>query len=207
MEKIAAQGGWKEAEKTMTAMAKIKPASWKEMGETIDTLKDFVEGGAVGGLQTIGADFQKTISLKVEEMLSPLLNEVTTAVDTALAPIMPLIQETMTGLAEQFSLGMGAIQALLSGNFDVWLVDQTVKFQKGIDSWSDEWKKFHLEVQKIRTAWDKVLGGIAKDWEAFWSDPLGGLGDVIGIDPGVQSLFEDIGAGWSGFWSDVGSWF
>ena len=209
MEAIAKQGGWKEAEKTMTAMAKIKPKAWRAMGDTIGDLKDFTEaGGMTGLLDTLS----ETWSLQVDDAFSELTNEVTELIATVLDPfkdeIAAFINETTITLE-------GAVlswKAILTGQWD----DFFAWMDKNM---SDDMKQFKND---FREGWDSFLNtmdkmwrGFFKDWEAFLSDPLGGLRDVIGIDPGLQKTFEDIGRGvggffgdlgkgWEGFWRDLG---
>ena len=66
----------REAEETLKALSKVKPKTWKVMGDTIETITDFVDSGVVGGLRDIGQDFKDTLSLQVESVLAPLSNQI-----------------------------------------------------------------------------------------------------------------------------------
>ena len=173
MEKIAIQGGWKEAEKTISTLAKIKPQAWKAMGETIGILEDFLEGGVIGGLADIGQDLKETVSLKVQEALSPIKNEVEQALAEALAPIMPAIQAIATEVATLFGRGMGAIEAIVTGKWDEWLKQETINFQKILDeTLTGNLAEMRLNMQKFlkMTEEGDFFRALAKGWEGFWSD-------------------------------------
>ena len=173
MEKIAIQGGWKEAEKTISTLAKIKPQAWKAMGETIETITDFIEGGAVGGLKDIGQDLQETITLQIEDFLSPLKNEVEQALADALAPIMPAINDLVKEVATLFSRGMGAIEAALTGKWEEWLRKETISYQKILDeTLTGDLAEMRLNMQKfLKMAGEgDFFRALAMGWEGFWSD-------------------------------------
>lgn len=182
MEKIAAQGGWKEAEKTMTAMAKIKPQAWKAMGETIEMIKDFTEGGVLGGLSDIKQDLEDTLSLTIQEALAPLSNQIDQALAEGLAPIMPEIQAWATGIGEFFTISIKSWEAILTGNWDEFIKFMEANVSEGLKQFRDD-------------LWSgKVAEDLAKGMQGFMTD----------INRGAEGFLADIGRGWSGFWRDLG---
>lgn len=195
-----------ESEKTASILAKIKPKQWKAMGKTVEQMKEFTEEAGMGDFVS---DLKDTLSLQIADVLAPLKNDVNEAVMEALKPILPEIVTFMTGITETIVLGIDAWEAILTGRWDAWFSEQTLKFQTGMDSWSDDLKAFHLEVQKARHAWDKNFKQFVTDWENFWKDPLGSIGQ---LREGVNAAYndwaagvgQDLAAGWSGFWRDTG---
>ena len=191
-----------ESEKAATILAKIKAKQWKEMGKTVEGLKDFTESG---GIVSFADSLTEAFNLQVEDFLSPLKNEIMDKLGEALEPIMPFVTTALNEALDQLIFGMDGIEAYLTGNFDTWLADETVKFQAGIDLWPEEIKKIHLEIQKVRHAWDKSLAQIVRDWENFWKDPLGSFRQLnTDYNEWAAGVGQDIGAMWSGFWRETG---
>lgn len=163
------------SEKALTIIAKIKAKQWKAMGKTVEQMKEFADSG---GLESLGAEFAETLSLQVQDALSPLLNEVTTAVNEALAPIMPEIVILMTGVTDQLVLAVKSWEAILTGNWDDFF------------AWMNKTATDDMKTLKnnIRQYFDDMFSGkmgrdLMAGWEGFWTD---------------------VGAGWEGFWRDVG---
>jgi len=170
------------SEKALTIIAKIKAKQWKAMGKTVEQMKEFADSG---GLEGFVGDLQETLSLQVQDALAPLKNEVNEAVMNALAPIMPQIVEFLAGVTDFLVVGIGGLEALLTGNWDTWIDKQIRKFQKDLESLNPLLREAHDNIQKWRYMWEHGRGGeaIAAGWEGFWTD---------------------VGAGWEGFWRDVG---
>ena len=180
----------KETQKTIEDLSKIKPQAWKAMGNTIETLADFVEGGVFGGLKDIGQDFKDTLSLQVEEALSPLKNQIDQALSDAFAPIMPEIQAFTTEMADWFALSIGSWKALITGQWDDVLADITKKMP--------DW--FKTMKNNFREWWDDLWSDIGRGDIGRTADIPGvPLGGSIGIDIGTAIV-----AAWTGFWSDLG---
>ena len=201
MEKIAAQGGWKEAEKTMTAIAKIKPQAWKAMGATLNTLKDLTTGGTLSGFRTIGEDFKEILDLALQDAFSEFSNEIDQALAEALEPIMPEITAVLNEILPYILISVQTWKAIITGDWDEFMKWMNANVSDELKHWKNEFRK----------GWDvaiaymmKGLDQMGKDWAAFWADPFGGLGDVVGIDPGLLQTFDDLGKGWAGFWGDIG---
>ena len=191
LEKVAEAGGWdaRQAERAtefMKEASKIKEREWKAMTGTVGALQEFA---AVGGLEGMFDRLSETWSLQVENALSPLTNEVTQLVAEALAPFMPMITETMNQITNYLTLGMGAIEAALTGNWDSWIEEQTIKFQKGMEGWDDDWKAFHTNVQKL-------LDDLEKNRASFQLDATSGASIVQDI----ETWGNDVNQWWYELW-------
>jgi len=205
MEKIADQGGWKEAEEAMKIISKIKPKVWKAMSGVLEGIKDIASGGVVETIGTFSDDLVETISLQLGDAFAPIKNEVNELLSTVLEPIMPAITTVLNEVQDKLVVGMGAIEALLTGNWDDWFLEQQLKFQAGMDGWSEDLKAFHLEVQKF-------MYNMKKRWDEFLLNPFETLADAslspgagLGIDIGMD-IGNAIIAAWTGFWQETG-WF
>ena len=194
----------KEAQETLVIMSKMKPKTWKTIGETFVILGSLVEYGVFAGLKDIGQDFKETLLLQAKEALAPLSNEIDQALAEALAPIMPEIQDFLSEMGSVIGKGIGGWKAIFTGNFDVWLKEQTIKFQLGMAGWTDELKAFHLEIQKIRQAFEDRL---KETFNNLRRGSIEELSNLPGLPTGVGTGF-DIGQGivnaWTGFWRDLG---
>ena len=190
MERVADQGGWKEAEEALTVMSKIKPKSWKAIGETTQIFMDFLDSGVFGGLKDIGEDFKTTLSLQVEEALAPLTNQIDQALSDAFAPIMPEIQAFTTEIADWFAIAIGTWEAVIKGKWDDVLQDIT-------DKMPDWFKKLKND---FRDRLDKMLDDLK-------SGSIETLSSLPGLPTGVGTGFDiaqSIVAAWTGFWRDLG---
>ena len=180
----------KEAEETLQALSKVKPKTWKVMGDTITTFADFIDDGAFGGLRDIGQDFKDTLSLQVQEALSPLKNEVEQALAEALAPIMPEIQAFTTGIADFFVLAIKSWEAIITGQWDEVLQDIT----NIMPDWFKQLKN------DFRDRLDEMFNNLR-------SGSIEGLSNLPGLPTGVGTGFgiaESIVAAWTSFWRDLG---
>ena len=90
-----------EEKKFIEAAAKIKPHQWKAMTENLTIAKEFIDNAVGGGLQVMVTSITDSISLKVQELISPIRNEVDTAIAKAIAPIMPMLS-TITNAIGSF---------------------------------------------------------------------------------------------------------
>jgi len=192
LEKVADAGGWDEraleqAKEFMEKAGKIKEKEWKAMTGTLGALKDIVDAGGMEGMLD---RWQETLSLQVENAFSPLANEVSQAVADALAPILPMITATLQEVTKYFTLGLGGLEAALTGNWDTWIETEIVKFQDSMSGWSEEWINFHTQVQiffRTIEKWraDQIAAGTAagqaalswaNDVNQWWYDLWGSLG-------------------------------
>lgn len=222
--------GSKEAEKTVTELAKIKKDQWREMGTAVDQLKGFIELGGTDEIFTnLKTHITTSISTQVEVALEPLTNLINELINTALEPFIDKLTTIVNDLTA--FIGEGAEGALIGGVVGgvaslflpggpiliaigavVGSAIQQIFGTDPMNQWRNEINQLFYDLSKDFTGFlgtmDKMWQGFLRDWEAFWTDPLGGLIDLIGIDPGLQKTFDDIGgaiaAMWSGFWSDTG---
>jgi hypothetical protein len=186
------------SEKTLKLLGKIKAKQWKAMGEAIGNLQEFTESG---GIDTLLGELGETWSLQVEDALAPLANEVNELVYTALEPIMPALVIAINEMTEFISISVKAWESIITGQWDEFFAWMNKTVSADMLLFKNE---LRAGLDSFFNTCDKMWKGFIKDWEAFWSDPLGGLGDLVGIDPGLQQTFDDLGAAWSGFWSDLG---
>ena len=177
---VATGEGGAATNKTLKLLAKIKAKEWKAMGETVEQMRDFT-----GGMDSLAANLKETLSLQVENALAPLMNEVDAAVMEALAPIMPLISEFLTEVGEMFSLGLGAITALIEGDWDEFIKKETIDFQKDMENLEGPLRDAHTMIQKFQYMWTHDRGL-----------------EAIGL--GFAGFRRDVGLGWAGFWRDLG---
>ena len=113
----------KTTQKSIESLAKIDKSDWAAIAVTAVSLKNIVESG---GLDTmfgnIVNNIVESISLKVEELMAPITNEITTAMNNILDPfileLMPVINNLSAFLAENMvGVGIGGI----AGSFLQWL--------------------------------------------------------------------------------------
>jgi len=199
LEKVAEAGGFEERAKerelelqkeVLEKMSKIKPQAWKAMGETIVILKDFVDDGVIGGFKDIGQDLKDSLSLTVQEALSPLKNEVEQAFAEALEPIMPEIQAFTMEKASWFRIAIGTWEAVIKGQWDDVLQDIS-------DKMPDWFKRLKND---FRDRLDEMFANLL-------SGSIEGLSNMPGLPTGVGTGFDiaqAIVAAWTGFWSDLG---
>lgn len=76
----------------------IKPEQWKRITETLKVVKGFMDVDT-GVLEAFKEDIKSTLSLKMEELLSPIQNSIDELWATALEPIMPFLQDVVGGIA------------------------------------------------------------------------------------------------------------
>ncbi|GAH70479.1 unnamed protein product, partial [marine sediment metagenome] len=135
------------------------------------------------------------VNLKIGELFSPLQNEITTLVNTALQPFLDdlviivndltafigegaegaLIGGVIGGIASLFLPGgiiLVAVGAIVGSALEQWFNTSEMK------SWRNDMNQFFWDLST-----GKVWEDLMKGWEGFWSD---------------------IGKGWSGFWRDLG---
>ena len=182
--------GSDEATETLTELAKVKPKTWKAMGETITLFADFIDEGTFGGLSDIGQDFKDTLSLQVEDALSPLTNQIDQALSEALSPIMPEIQAFTNEVASWFKIAIGSWEAIIKGDWDEVLQD--------ITDIMPDW--FKVMKNDFRDRLDEMFNNLR-------SGSIEGLSNLPALPTGVGTGF-DIAAGivaaWTGFWHDLG---
>lgn len=112
----------KEANKTITELAKIEKQEWAMMGLIMSNVKDITENG-LAGLTDIGvgeellSSLKDTLKTELNSALAPLKNELMDAINTLLEPIMPYLEWGINTLATMISVGTSALRGLITGNF------------------------------------------------------------------------------------------
>lgn len=76
----------------------VRPEQWKKITETLKVVKGFIDVDT-GVLESFKEDIKSTLSLKMEELLSPIQNSIDELWATALKPIMPFLQDVVGGIA------------------------------------------------------------------------------------------------------------
>jgi len=87
----------KEATEAITAIGKMDRGMWSDARITIEGIKSIVEAG---GLGAITESFMETIKLQIEDMLSPLTNEINQLIGEVMAPIKVLLNDIINNLSQ-----------------------------------------------------------------------------------------------------------
>ena len=106
--------GKKEATDALTAMAKTPPDMWVDISNMTSNLRDIV---MAGGLSKMVASLEEALSLKIEEITSPIINEINTAMAIILAPIeeqLATVFNDLSGFIAENPTG-GAIGGIVGG--------------------------------------------------------------------------------------------
>lgn len=111
--------GKKEATDALTEMAKVKPSTWTDIKDTVGDLKALA---GVGGVGAILSSFTETIKLQIENLLSPIQNEINQAIADQLAPLMTLLSGVINDLSQFLSdnktgAGIGGIAGEIAAMF------------------------------------------------------------------------------------------
>ena len=79
----------KETQKSIEALSKIDKDEWKIMSEAATSLNKFIElGGTVALFSTVRESIKETITLQIDDLLSPLQNEINQAITDQLTPFL-----------------------------------------------------------------------------------------------------------------------
>jgi len=165
--------GKKEATEAITEMAKTKSSTWSDIKDTVVDLKSFT---AIGGVGAIVGRVQESISLTLEDALSPLSNEVnqliTDWMTTNITPILNDIISRLSGFVSDNSTGsliggiVGEILTLFLPGGQL-LVSLASLIGAGIESL---FKGIGGFIKDVQESWEQVLGGAKKDREQAIKD-------------------------------------
>ena len=134
LEKVADAGGWEEREqqKALEAMAKIKPEQWKGINANLTILKDFMDLDAPGIFRQMKFSITETVSLKMQELFSPLKNEINAQINDILNPFIaeylsPIMADLSGFLAANpEAAAAGGIVGMIGGMFlpggEIWTI-------------------------------------------------------------------------------------
>jgi len=127
LEKVADAGGWdaramEQAKEFMKEASKIKPNQWKGINENLKIVKDIVDVNMEGFATQMIDNITTNVKLEIEAALSPITNEINTAIAEQLAPfiaeIMPIINDLGSFLAEnKTGAAVGGIIGGVAGKF------------------------------------------------------------------------------------------
>ena len=155
-----------------------------------EILGDFIESGVIGGFRDIGQDLKESLSLTVQEALSPLKNEVEQALAEALEPIMPEIVAFTNEIGSWFRIAIGSWEAVIKGEWDDVLAD----ISKKMPDWFKQLKN------DFRDRLDEIFSNLAGgSIEGLSNMPLLPTGVGTGLD-----IAQAITSAWVGFWQSVG---
>ena len=134
LEKVADAGGWdaREQQKALEAMAKIKPEQWKGINANLTILKEFMDLDAPGIFRQMKFSITETVSLKIQELFSPLKNEINAQINDILNPFIadylsPIMSDLSAFLAANpEAAAAGGMVGMIGGMFlpggDIWTI-------------------------------------------------------------------------------------
>ena len=110
----------KAQEELFEQMNAIPEQKWKKMLDSVISLETIVDKGGFDSSLISGwtEEIGDTFKTELEYALAPLKNELMAAINTALEPLMPLIQDVTIGIAETIKLGFAAWEAIIFGKWD-----------------------------------------------------------------------------------------
>ena len=87
----------REATEAIKAMGEMDRGMWSDARDTMGSIRAIVESG---GLGAITESFTETIKLQIEDMLSPLTNEINQLIGEVMAPIKVLLNDIINELSQ-----------------------------------------------------------------------------------------------------------
>ncbi len=165
--------GKKEATEAITEIAKTKSSTWSDIKDTVVDLRTLSTFGGAGAIIT---RLQDTISLTLEDALSPLSNEVNQLIvdwmTTNITPILNDIIGNLAGFVSDHSTGsliggiIGEIATLFLPGGQL-LVSLGALLGAGVESIIKGVGGFFKDVAD---SWEQFLGGAEKDREQVAKD-------------------------------------
>lgn len=152
------------SDKFMALASKIKKNQWVAMNETLINLRELT------GLRSVYDSLQESLALEIEKAFSPLKNELVDLMNTALEPFMPFVKDAVNEATTYLKRGIDYLTALLTGNLDTWMTQETVKLQKEMDTWGGDIALMRLALQKILYETEKWLKKATQSWMKFFKD-------------------------------------
>lgn len=103
----------KTVQKSVEALSKLGKNEWVALALVTTNLRDIVEMGGLGVFSDMADNIFDTVKLKIESLTSPIVNEVTAAIDEALLPFIQWLTPLMNGIgdfvADNETAGIGGI--------------------------------------------------------------------------------------------------
>ena len=137
--------GTKQSIDALTALGDVDKDTWKDIKESVVSLKDFVIGG---GISSIKEEIKDIIYENAQGALTPLYNELQPIINElykAVEPLMPYITEftkwavdVAIPFVEWLAEAIQDILDLIQGksDLDIHLED---RFGEGISAWRERW--------------------------------------------------------------------
>jgi len=206
LEKVADAGGWdaREQQKALEAMAKIKPEQWKGINANLTILKEFMDLDAPGIFRQMKASITETISLKVQELFSPLKNEINAQINDILNPFIadyltPIMADLSGFLAANpEAAAAGGMVGMIGGMFlpggDIWTIIVAIVAAGTLQALNTMFPDFvgdkqeyhdfyyyHMKGYKAYIVWNP--GASFQDYMAWLKSKEGPGGDSYAPDP------------------------
>ena len=146
LEEVADAGGWEKAAKIreqkelLEAMEKIPPEKFRNMKDMlgkVESLFNVAGGSDLSLLSGLTDSIKDTIQTEFDAITAELKNEITSGINTALAPILPAIEVAINALATAIGLGFSAWTALFTGKWADFEKRLESLFP-GITQWRDD---------------------------------------------------------------------
>ena len=146
MEDVEKAGGWeeharmKEQKELLEAMEKIPVEKFRDMKDMlgkVESLFNVAGGSDLSLLSGLTDSIKDTIQTEFDAITAELKNEITSGINTALAPILPAIEVAINALATAIGLGFSAWTALFTGKWADFEKRLESLFP-GITQWRDD---------------------------------------------------------------------
>ena len=170
--------------KALEAMAKIKPEQWKGINANLSLLKDFIDLDAPGIFRQMKFSITETVSLKMQELFSPLKNEINAQINDILnpfiaeylSPIMADLSGFLAANPEAAAAGgiVGSIGGMFLPGGDIWTVLIALVTAGTLEALNTMFPDFVADKQ---------------DYQHFYSSHMSGYKAYISWNPGAS--FQD----------------
>jgi len=146
MEDVANAGSFeeharmKEQKELLEAMEKIPVEKFRDMKDMlgkVESLFNVAGGSDLSLLSGLTDSIKDTIQTEFDAITAELKNEITSGINTALAPILPAIEVAINALATAIGLGFSAWTALFTGKWADFEKRLESLFP-GITQWRDD---------------------------------------------------------------------
>ena len=169
--------GSKPVQKAIEDLSNIEKDEWSAIATTATSLQEFVGlGGNTALFQNFGSSIKDTLKIELQYITAPLLNEINGVINSVLEPFLPMLETAINEVNSAIQIGMGAIEAIISGKLDQYL------------------RNLKLEMQDEVSAWQKQSS------ETFWGSEIGKAAffKMYGIDLDEMSAKGTAGGAYSG---------
>lgn len=151
----------REAQKTITELAKIDKEEWKLMGGVINEVQELATTG-IAGLSDVGVasdllnSLKDTLRTEFNALLAPLKNELMNMINQLIAPLLPAIQASINEIMTFLQTSFNAWEAILTLDKNAWeqlflefqkvpeLMDIKEKWHTLLAEWATVYREFDL---------------------------------------------------------------